>query len=40
MDIKDYVNEANCQLNNKDHYKILNKDSKNRNYLKKKLQMA
>ena len=26
MDVKDYVNEAHPQLNNKDHYKKLNKD--------------
>ena len=26
MDIKNYINEAHRQLNNKDHYKILNKD--------------
>ena len=26
MDVKDYLNEAHHQLNNKDHYKILNKD--------------
>ena len=23
--VKDYMNEAHCQVNNKDHYKILNK---------------
>ena len=27
MDVKDYINEAHRQLNNKVHYKILNKDS-------------
>ena len=26
MDVKNYINEAHRQLNNKDHYKILNKD--------------
>ena len=26
MDVKDYINEAHCQLNNKGHCKILNKD--------------
>ena len=26
MDVKDYINEAHGHLNNKDHYKILNKD--------------
>ena len=26
-DVKDYINEAHRQLNNKSHYKILNKDS-------------
>ena len=26
MDVKKYINEAHRQLNNKDHYKILNKD--------------
>ena len=26
IDVKDYINEAHRQLNNKDHYKILNKD--------------
>ena len=26
MDVKDYINEAHRQLNNKDYYKILNKD--------------
>ena len=26
MNVKDYINEAHRQLNNKDHYKILNKD--------------
>ena len=26
MDVKDYVNEAHPQLNNKDHYKKLKKD--------------
>ena len=25
IDVKDYINEAHRQLNNKDHYKILNK---------------
>ena len=28
MDVKDYINEVHRQLNNKDHYKILNKDPK------------
>ena len=27
MDVKDYTNEAYRQLNNKDQYKILNKDA-------------
>ena len=26
MDVKDYINEAHRQLNNKGHYKISNKD--------------
>ena len=26
MDVKDYINETHRQLNNKDHYKMLNKD--------------
>ena len=26
MGVKDYINETHSQLNNKDHYKILNKD--------------
>ena len=26
MDVKDYINEAHRQLNNKNHYKTLNKD--------------
>ena len=26
MDVEDYINEAHRQLNNKDHYEILNKD--------------
>ena len=28
MDVKDCINEVHRQLNNKDHYKILNKDPK------------
>ena len=27
MGVKDYIKEAHCQLKNKDHYKLLNKDS-------------
>ena len=33
IDVKDYINEAHRQLNNKDHYKIVNKEKKNSRWL-------